>query len=705
MMNKFGKSSGVSVSTPESELEKTIWKWCEATGLPTTVTVHLENRCYRLHKFPLVSRSGYLKRKLSESSEIVLPKSCPAGVEIFELVVLFCYGSTILMDPLNVAALRCAAEFFEMIEEFGRGNLCERSDLYLTQVVLQSWEDTLIVLQKCQCLLPLADELLVVSRCIESLAFMACMEVLDPEHTRTRSAMAAECQFCSELSTSFREATAKDWWIKDLLVLPFQLFERIIASMRRQGMKEKYVSPVIIMYANKWILSNRRHSGNSTLKCRWLEGIIKLLPLGRRSNVIPIHFLFSLLSEALICGSSNESNAQLQARIASQLDLATIEDFLLPMPMEIKSNTSIAFSPEVESMRNIFSMFIAQEYINCKTDESAEFSLGSEEALEQSSNSCCSFNKNTVSTVASMWDEYLVHIAFDAGLSPSEFLELVEIIPASARCTHDMLYKAVHTYLMAHPEISQQERQTVCKHLSCQKMSQETCMHAVQNGLMPLRLTVQAMFIQQLHTRQVLRSNSNMSNCSRSMRLDSTKTSDYYSQPNFFSQELSSTAKPNENNTHEEPLPFGLLLKRDAAFRQEAAMRADYEATSFRLQNLEQELVCMRKNLQQNKDNKKHRHNKDTHTNSSVKSESFRISITDKYLDTKCRRNFLVTSSSCGKWFLRTDFVHKVVEAFQKISIFNLSHHHDKDKKCSQSNQKKNSFGLPLKSSSQTKFQ
>lgn len=48
----------------------------------------------------------------------------------------------------------------------------------------------------------------------------------------------------------FERSTAKDWWVKDFLALPFKLFERIIASIRKKGMKEKFVIPIIIMYAN-----------------------------------------------------------------------------------------------------------------------------------------------------------------------------------------------------------------------------------------------------------------------------------------------------------------------------------------------------------------------------------------------------------------------------------------------------------------------
>lgn len=646
-------SSTDSASTSESQLQILISKWCQATGLPMTVTVHIEDRCYKLHKYPLVSRSGFMKKKLSESLEIRLPDAFPGGVEIFEIIVKFFYGSSILIDPLNVAALRCAAEFLEITNEVRRGNLCERSDLYLTQVVLQSWEDTLIVLQKCQCLLPLAEDLLIVSRCIESLAFLACMEVFDPEHRRTKPGM----RLVSDISSSLRDATAKDWWVKDLLALPFKLFERIIASIRKKGMKEKFVSPVIIMYANKWILSNNTHvskSGYNSTKCTLLEGIIKLLPLGRRSNIIPVHFLFSLLSLALKFGSSNESKVQLQARIASQLDLATIEDFVLPVLTE-NSNSIVAVSPEVETMESIVSLFISQEFVNNRSNNS-EFNMVFEGAEEQSSTSTtCGLNKNKVSVVASLWDEYLAQIALDASLSPNKFSDLIEIIPASARCTHDILYKAVDTYLMAHPHISQQERLSLCKSLNCQKLSQGTCIHAVQNELMPLRMIVQAMFVQQLHTRQVLRSNNS------STRFDSRFSEPSSRAHNYLSEELKPRAEYDEDG-----LPLGLLLKRDAAFCQSATMKAEFEATSFRLKNLEQELSWMKKNIQESKDN----HAKPTGNTiiSSGKSESFRMLRMDKHFENmRCRKDMgISTCTGAGKWISHRSFVHKILEALHK---------------------------------------
>ncbi|KAI4383220.1 hypothetical protein MLD38_009086 [Melastoma candidum] len=156
-----------------------VLSWSQETGLPASVLVRLGDRHFNLHKFPL-SRSGFFKQKLMVSTEVEIPEPFPGGPETFERIILFLYGSSMSVNSSNVAALRCAAEFLQMTEDHWTGNLCQKFDLYLNQVVLQNWDDTLIVLQKCQDLLPWAENLLIVSRCIESLAFMACMEILDP---------------------------------------------------------------------------------------------------------------------------------------------------------------------------------------------------------------------------------------------------------------------------------------------------------------------------------------------------------------------------------------------------------------------------------------------------------------------------------------------------------------------------------------------
>lgn len=335
------------------------------------------------------------------------------------MISLFIYGSSTLVDPFNVASLRCAAEFLEMTEEYSSGNLCERFDIYLNQVVLQSWEDTLIVLQKCQSLDPWAEELLIVSRCIESLAFMACMEILDPERRRDQPVVTLEALSTQRWTSEMvQETLTQDVWIKDLIALPFGFFKRVIGSLRRQGMKEKYVSPVVLFYANLVLFDENGTKEDATVL---LKGILDLLQMGEKSSrVIPVGFYFSLLSESLKLKLDKEYNLKLQNQISGMLHMAQLEDFLLPE----NGTGDFSSSTEVTTMESIFSTYVV--FHMCPNNGSPS-----------------PFN----SVVAELWDSYLTRIASNAKVSAKRFMELIEIMPISCRQNHDNLYKALNIFL------------------------------------------------------------------------------------------------------------------------------------------------------------------------------------------------------------------------------------------------------------------
>ncbi|XP_002533866.2 BTB/POZ domain-containing protein At5g48130 [Ricinus communis] len=559
-----------------------IISWSQETGLPVTVRVRVGDRTFNLHKNPLSSKSGYFKKRLIETTELELPQEFPGGPETFEMIALFIYGSSTLIDPFNVAALRCAAEFLELKEEYCSGNLCERFDLYLNQVVLQSWDDTLIVLQRCQTLLPWSEELLIVGRCIESLAFMACMEILDPERRRDKPVVTLEALAGQAWSReTAKEMVIQDLWIKDLIALPFGFFRRIIGSLRRQGMKEKYVSPVIVFYANKWVLSNKTRQfwensgdrlGNVDANNRVstiLQGILDLLPTREKARrVIPVGFYFALLSRSFEVGLRSESKTKLQDQIASLLHLAQVEDFLIP-----KTGTdSVATSMELATMESIFSTYVT---------------------LNMDANNTPSPRN---SAVAELWDSYLSLIASDPKMEPKRFTGLVETVPISCRQSHDQLYQAMSTFLQAHLDVSQEEKGLVCKYLNCQKLSQEACIEAVQNELLPLRLIVQALFVQQLNTHQAFRECSDsfrFANCREfSGSLSSSRC------PNSKSQNLFETTSPYSEGAEPVSRTLSFLLQKDVAEQRYELSRKEYESTSFRIQNLEQELLSLKKSLQ-----------------------------------------------------------------------------------------------------------
>ncbi|CAN6340805.1 unnamed protein product [Urochloa humidicola] len=99
------------------------------------------------------------------------------------------------------------------------------------------------------------------------------------------------------------------------------------------------------------------------------------------------------------------------------------------------------------------------------------------------------------SRVARLVDAYLAEAALEAGLRPPEFEELARAVPAHARAADDGLYRAVDTYLKAHPRASKEERRSLCRLIDPRKLSSEAAAHAVQNDRLPVRCVVQVLFL------------------------------------------------------------------------------------------------------------------------------------------------------------------------------------------------------------------
>lgn len=97
----------------------------------------------------------------------------PGGSEAFDLAAKFCYGINYDITTYNVALLRCAADYLEMNEQWGDNNLVERTEKFLNEFVLQNLAESIAVLHNCESLLPIAEDLKLVNRCINAAAHKA----------------------------------------------------------------------------------------------------------------------------------------------------------------------------------------------------------------------------------------------------------------------------------------------------------------------------------------------------------------------------------------------------------------------------------------------------------------------------------------------------------------------------------------------------
>lgn len=293
----------------------------------------------------MVSKCGYISR--FELNEPFLKlENFPGDIQTVEVILRFCYNLPIDLNPKNVAALRCASEYLEMSEEFEDGNLISKTEAFLTLVVLASWKDTISVLKSCEKLSPWAENLQVVRRCCDSIAYKASKDHHDPTTTT---------------ATTSTSSSSSSWWIDDdLATLRIDHFMRIMSGIRAKGAKaETKMGKCIMNYAQKWlpglmnddhelqglrgygfgkkelefsILSDEdepRHSNNIKEQRAIIESLVSIIPNYPRA--VSCKFLLQLLKTAMIYSASPALISELEKRVGMVLEDAHVDDLLIPI--------------------------------------------------------------------------------------------------------------------------------------------------------------------------------------------------------------------------------------------------------------------------------------------------------------------------------------------------------------------------------------
>lgn len=85
---------------------------------------------------------------------------------VFLVAAKFCYDVPVELTPRNTVMVYCLADYPEMIEEYGDDNLFSKAESYFHKVVLKSWKDCMVVLQRCGTVVTRADNLHIISKCL-----------------------------------------------------------------------------------------------------------------------------------------------------------------------------------------------------------------------------------------------------------------------------------------------------------------------------------------------------------------------------------------------------------------------------------------------------------------------------------------------------------------------------------------------------------
>ncbi|XP_022159763.1 BTB/POZ domain-containing protein At5g48800 isoform X2 [Momordica charantia] len=540
--------------------------------VPSDITIEVTGVTFSLHKFPLVSRSGRIRRLVAEYRDSDISRvellNLPGGPESFELAAKFCYGINFEITPGNVAQLCCVSDYLEMTEEFSKDNLGSRAEEYLESIVSKNLEMCVEVLQQCENLLPLADELKVVSRCIDAIASKACSEQIASSFSRL------EYSSSGRLHMSKQAKCDSDWWIEDISVLRVDLYERVITAMKCRGVRPESIGASLVNYAEReltkksslWNPSGQTKSdfvsGSNGQEKLIVETIVSLFPVEKLA--VPINFLFGLLRSAVMLDCTVACRLDLERRIGSQLDIATLDDLLIP---SFKHSADTLF--DVDTVHRILVNFSQQ-------DDSEE---DMEDASVFESDSPHSPSQSALFKVSKLVDNYLAEIAPDANLKLSKFVVIADSVPSHARTIHDGLYRAIDIYLKAHQGLSDLDKKKLCKLLDFQKLSQEAGAHAAQNERLPLQCMVQVLYFEQLRLRNAL---------SNSCGDEDYKPS--HQSWRISSGALSAAMSPRDN--------YASLRRENRELKLELAR------LRMRLNDLEKEHVCMRRDMQKSSSRK-----------------------------------------------------------------------------------------------------
>ncbi|MBA0653106.1 hypothetical protein Goklo_020310 [Gossypium klotzschianum] len=456
------------------------------------ITIEVNGGTFALHKFPLVSRSGRIRKLVAEHRDSDISRvellNLPGGAETFELAAKFCYGINFEITSSNVAQLCCVSDYLEMTEEFSKDNLGSRAEEYLESIVCKNLEMCVEVLQQCENLLPLADELKIVSRCIDAIASKACAEQIASSFSRL------EYSSSGRLHMNRQAKCDGDWWIEDLSVIRIDLYQRVMTAMKCRGVRPESIGASLVNYAQKELTKKSslwNPSGHTKIDLLStdherlvVETIVSLLPVEKLA--VPITFLFGLLRSAVMLDCSIACRLDLERRIGSQLDIATLDDLLIP---SFRHAGDTLF--DVDTVQRILVNFSQQDDSEDDMDDASVFESDSPHSPSQ----------GALFKVSKLVDNYLAEIAPDANLKLAKFMAIAETLPTHARTIHDGLYRAIDIYLKAHQGLPDADKKKLCKLIDFQKLSQEAGAHAAQNERLPLQSIVQVLYFEQLRLR------------------------------------------------------------------------------------------------------------------------------------------------------------------------------------------------------------
>jgi hypothetical protein len=292
--------------------------------------------------------------------------------------------------------------------------------------------------------------------------------------------------------------------VDDVCVLRIDHFVRVVTAVQARGMRPDLIGAAITRYASKWLSSaglvnmeipasragvgvlqmvvageadntNTPTAETASEQRRIVESLISIIP--PQKDCVSCSFLLRLLRLAVVLKAAPALVTEVEKHVGVQLDQAALPDILVPSYPYARSEAAY----DVDLVQRLVEQFVVQEQSGRGKEKQEQQQQHGSKALR----------------VASLIDSYLSEVSRDRNLALGKFQALAESLPESARVCHDGLYRAVDSYLKAHPAVTEHERKRLCRAVDCGKLSREVRTHAAQNERLPLRVVVQVLLSEQ----------------------------------------------------------------------------------------------------------------------------------------------------------------------------------------------------------------
>lgn len=402
-------------------------------------------------QFPLVSKCGKIARICEEHRSThekiftAVLEGFPGGPDSFLIAVKFCYGFRVEFTSRNIVMVCCAADYLEMTDEFGEDNLLSKSQGFFHRNVLRNWKDCVLALQSCESCLQRAEDLQIVNECLNALSALACTDASLfgwPMMMYGNRQSPGGSILWNGISTGAKIPTsASDWWFEDVSYFSAGMFEKLINTMKKRGIRSENITGAIIYYARKYLPGLGRWQSGQGSKSGTvatfsltlatvdqkvlLEATVKLLPDKKGKSFC--RFLLGLLRVASIIGVNEACRDSLEKKIGMQLELATLDGLLIPSYSDSDA---------------LYNTDCVERIIHHFTQSELELTTFSPPSVDLQ----ISPSTQPIRKVAKLVDSYVAEVASDVNLKPGKIRALAESLPEYSRSLHDGLYRALDIY-------------------------------------------------------------------------------------------------------------------------------------------------------------------------------------------------------------------------------------------------------------------